>query len=67
MRKECIRKVHRASCDQQGTVGSLVPIEELDNGMGALDRSTYIFRFGLTLEIGLDGLVLLIKLGEIRN
>lgn len=67
MRRECIRKVHQASYDRRGIAGSLVPVEELDKGNGAPDGLTYIFSFGLPLEIGLDGLVLFVELSQIRN
>ena len=34
---------------------------------GRREEGLYVFGFGLTLEVGLDGLVLLVELGKIGD
>ena len=69
MHRGCIRRARRASCDPRATDGFLYPTTH--HVSGRHDRKTkvltYICRFGFALKVRLDGLVLLVKMGEIRN
>ena len=42
-------------------------MEEWMGGGGEKESKTYIFGFGLTLEIRFDGFVLFVELGEVRD
>lgn len=66
-----IHKVHQASCDPQEIGGFPCPdirlALEFAERKNNARRFAYIFRFCVPLEVWLDGLILLVELGQIRN
>lgn len=69
--KGCIRTTHPVSYDRRVIAGSLVPAEKISFGSGEGQIggywSTHVFGFSFALKVGLNGFVLFVELGEVRN
>jgi hypothetical protein len=66
-RIECIRRGRRAFCDQPRTGGFRVPRVFVSIGRLEVANVAYIGRWGIALEVWLDGTVLLVELGHVGN
>lgn len=67
MRTGYTRTDRQASYGPQGFGDSRVPTELVSNQLSKVLWNPYIFRLGIALQVRLDGLVLLVELGQIRN
>ena len=66
-RREYIRRDRRASCGPRGIGGIRDPVDVRPGACGKRRNATYVLGGGVALEIWLNGLVLLVEVGEIGN